>query len=589
MATTTTGHQKLLEQLRADGVRYLFGNPGSSEEGLLDAVSRFPDIEYILGLQEAAIVCLADGYAQATHRPAVVQLHTGVGLGSALGSIYHAWRRKTPLLVLAGEAGVAFDALEAHMAVDLVGLARPVTKYAARALHPGSLLRLLRRCLKVAATPPWGPVFLAIPQDVLDAVNDEPVTPTVIPETRVAPEPALLARAVELLAGANNPVILVGDGVAHAGAHEELARLAETLGAGVFGAMASELILPWTHPLYCGLTGHMFGYASAQTVQNADAVVICGSYVFPDVFPLLTSPFRPDARIIHIDLDSYAIAKNHPVSLGLVSDPKLTLRALADGLTDWMDDAQRTAARARAERIGADNAARLSREREQDAARNRRELEAPNPPMRMSVFGEELAKALPADAIVFDESLTHNPDLLRYLPPSRPGHFFQTPGGTLGVGIPGAIGAKLAHPDRTVIGLTGDGGAMYTYQALWTAAHYRIGAKFIVCNNHSYRLLKLNLVDYWREREPDPAQWPASFPPPFDIGDPAIDYVGLARSLGVPGARIDAREQTAPVIRQMLDHDGPFLIELNLAAERGAPRPTAAEQPAPVTGNCPCS
>ena len=139
----------------------MFGNPGSSEEGLLDEIARFPDIHYILGLQEAAIVLLADGYAQATQRPTVVQLHSSVGLGNALGSLYHALRKqRTPLVVIAGEAGVAYDALDAHMALDLVTLARPVTKYATRAIHPGSLLRLLRRCIKIAATPPFGPYFL---------------------------------------------------------------------------------------------------------------------------------------------------------------------------------------------------------------------------------------------------------------------------------------------------------------------------------------------------------------------------------------------------------------------------------------------
>jgi benzoylformate decarboxylase len=160
---------------------------------------------------------------------------------------------------------VAFDALDAHMALDLVAFARPVTKYAARAIHPGSLLRLLRRCIKVAATPPLGPTYLAVPQDILDQPNDEPVLPTVVPDTRVAPEPAAIARAAELLAGAQNPVIIMGDGVAHAQAQEELAQLAETLGAGVWGAMASEINLPWSHPLYRGLTGHMFGRVSGQS------------------------------------------------------------------------------------------------------------------------------------------------------------------------------------------------------------------------------------------------------------------------------------------------------------------------------------
>lgn len=320
---TATGHRKLLEQLEADGITTMFGNPGSSEEGLLDEISRFPKTRYILGLQEAALVLIANGYAVATQKPTAVQLHCSVGTGNALGSLYQAFRKqRSPLVVIAGEAGAAYDALDAHMALDLVTFARPVTKYAARGIHAGSLLRLLRRCIKMAATPPFGPTFLAVPQDVLDQENHEEVMPTVVPETRVAPEPALIARAAELLASAENPVIIMGDGVSHAQAQAELAQLAETLGAGVWGAMASEINLPWTHPLYRGLTGHMFGSTSRRTVENADAVVIVGTCVFPDVFPLLENPFRPDAKVVHIDLNAYDIARNHPITLGLVSDPK---------------------------------------------------------------------------------------------------------------------------------------------------------------------------------------------------------------------------------------------------------------------------
>jgi benzoylformate decarboxylase len=576
----SNGHRKLLEQLRADGLTTIFGNPGSSEEGLLDEIARTPAIRYLLVMQEAALVCMADGYAQATRRPAVVQLHTGVGLGNAIGSLYHAYRRQTPLVVLAGEAGIAYDALQAHMAVDLVAMATPVTKYAARAIHPGSVLRLLRRCIKIASTPPWGPVFLAIPQDILDQANNETVVPTVIPETRVAPEPALIARAAEMLAGAERPVILVGDGVSQSGAQEELGRFADTLGAGVWGAMASELLLPWTHPLYCGLTGHMFGHASARIVEDADAVVICGTYVFPDVFPLLTSPFRADAKVIHIDLDQNAIAKNHPVTLGLVSDPKLTLRLLAEALTDNMTATQKAASRSRVERIGTDNAGARELVREQDQAA--RELV----PLRMSAFAEVLARHIPKDAILFDESLTHFPELTRWVIPSQPGSLFQTPGGTLGVGIPGAVGVKLAHPERTVIGLTGDGGAMYTYQALWTAAHNGIGAKFIVCNNRSYRLLKQNLVDYWQTLGLKPEQMPQGFPPSFDIREPDVDFVGLARALGVPGLRVTQPAEIEPAVATMLDGDGPFLLELVL--ENNVERPPVPT-PGACTGHVPCS
>lgn len=560
-----TGHRKLLEQLEADGVRYLFGNPGSSEEGLLDEISRFPAIDYILGLQEAAIVSVADGYAQATQKPAVVQLHCSVGLGNAIGSLYHAKRRRSPLVVIAGESGVAHDAMDAQMAADLVAMARPVTKYAARAIDSRSLLRLLRRCLKMAATPPFGPVFLSVPQDVLDAINDEPVLPTVAPSSRVVPEPSIVAAVTAMLRGAQHPLILMGDGVAHSQAQPELARLAEVWGARVYGVMASELNISWTHPLYCGLLGHMFGHSSQRVVAEADVVVICGTYVFPEVFPLLTNPFRADAKIIHIDLDPYEIAKNHPVTVGLLSDPKLTLKALADTLTDAATPAQRVAAAERVRAIGELN------QRTVLDAKARDEAVREAVPLHMSAFAAELAQRLPEDAILFDESLTHFPELTRWLPPKTPGSFFQTPGGTLGVGLPGAIGAKLAHPQRTVLGFSGDGGSMYTFQALWTAAHYRIGAKFIVCNNGGYRLLKQNLLDYWRTLGLKPDQFPPSFPPSFDIAEPGLDFVGLAQALGVPGQRVVKPADIAPAIQLMLAHDGPFLIDLRL--DGGVPRP----------------
>jgi len=552
-----TGHRRLLEQLRADGVRHLFGNPGSSEEGLLDEITRFPDLQYVMGLQEAALVCMADGYAQATGEPAVVLLHSGVGLGNAVGSLYHALHRQTPMVIMAGEAGVAYDALEAHMSADLVAIARPVTKYATRAIHPGSLIRLLRRCRKIAATPPCGPVFLAVPQDILDQFNDEQVLPTVVPDTRVVPPPAAIEAAARLLAGARNPVILAGDGVAASGAVEELVRFAETWGAGVWGAMASQLVMPWTHPLYGGLTGHMFGTDSAAIVAEADAVVVCGTYVFPDVFGTTGDPFRPGATVVHIDLDAAAIAKNHPVTVGLVSDPRLTLRALTTALERAMTADQRTGAAERAERRGQESALARTRAREADEAR-REDI-----PLRMSAVAARLAELLPPDAIIFDEALTNSPELTRWVTPEQPGSFFQTPGGTLGVGIPGAVGVKLAHPDRTVVGFTGDGGAMYTYQALWSAAHHRIAAKFVVCHNSSYRLLKENLVRYWQDSDAGERE----FPPFFDVHEPAIDFVALAGALGVPALRVGKPGEVDQALHAMLDHDGPYLLEIVLDRE----------------------
>jgi benzoylformate decarboxylase len=396
---------------------------------------------------------------------------------------------------------------------------------------------------------------------MLDQVNDEQVVPTLVPETRVVPEPALVSRGAELLQSAKNPVVLIGDGVSHSQAHEELARLAEVLGARVYGLMASEVCLPWSHPLWCGLTGHMFGEGSAALVRDADAVLICGTYVYPEVFPLLQDPVRSGVPIVHIDLSSYDIGRNHPVTLGLVSDPRLTLEALARSLDSKMTAQQKSDAAARTERIGRENA--RAREAALQADRDRRG----QVPMRMSAFAEELAKVLPKDAIIYDESLTYLPELTRWLPPNRPGAMLQTPGGTLGVGLPGAVGVKLAHPQRTVIGFTGDGGAMYTLQALWTAAHYGIGAKFVICNNHSYRLLKQNLVDYWG----DMGIRSQAFPAAFDIREPDLDFVSLAKGMGVPGQRVSRPEQASGAIAEMLRSDGPHLLELVLEADVQVP------------------
>ncbi len=551
-----TGHEKVLEQLRADGIRYIFGNPGSSEEGLLDTLSRFPDIEYILGLQETIALAAADGYCRATQKPTLVQLHVGVGLGNGIGMLYQAFRGHAPLVVIAGEAGIKYDAMNAQMSANLVDMARPVTKFAARVVDPGSLLRMLRRAIKMAATPPTGPVFLGLPQDMLDAPNDEPVLPTVMPSTRVVPEPAAIARAAEILCQAQKPLILMGDGIARSGAQAELAQLAEVLGAGVFGVDSSEVNFPQTHPLYGGLTGHMFGHASARVVGEADVIVICGTYVFPEVFPSLTSPFKPDARLIHIDLDAFEIAKNHPITMGFLSDPKLTLKVLAEAVTDLFQPSQRETAAARGQALGEAN------RKARAEARARDEQARDAVPLHMSAFAGELARQLPPNAIIFDEVLTHSDELCRWLPPEVPGQFFQTRGGSLGVGIPGAIGIKLAHPERPVIGLTGDGGSMYTIQALWTAAHYNIGAKLVICNNHSYRLLKFNLLDYWQQQGLKPQEFPSSFPRFFDLKGPEVDFVGLARAMGVAGSRVTQPAEIAPAIQTMLKHEGPFLIDL---------------------------
>ncbi|MFF3428286.1 thiamine pyrophosphate-binding protein [Streptomyces sp. NPDC002602] len=545
----TPGRERLIEQFKADGLHVMFGNPGTVEQGFLDAVDAAADFHYVLALQETVAAGIADGYARATGGAALLQLHSGVGLGNGIGMLYQSLRGHTPLVVVAGDAGVRYDAMDAQMACDLVAMARPVTKYATRVTDPRSVLRTVRRAVKIALTPPRGPVFVALPMDVLDELNSEPVLPTSVPLTDVAPSPASVGRAAELLAAAERPVVLIGDGVALSGAQAELVAVAELLGADVYEVDSSEVNIAASHPLRRGQTGHMFGPHSKELIGGADGVLIVGTYVFPEVFPELESPFRAGAKVVHIDLDAYEIAKNHPVDLGLAADPKEALRALAGVLRQRQTTRQRAAAAARLDA--------RARERARAALDGGRSDDDGTP---MGVFLRTLAERTGGDLIVFDEALTTSPLVTRYLPAERPGDYHLTRGGSLGVGFPGAVGAKLARPDRLVVGFAGDGGSMYTYQALWTAVRHGIDAKFVVCNNRKYRLLDDNITRYWQERDIAAHAFPGS----FDLSRPEIDFAGLARALGADGTRVEKPDEAVTAVTRMLAHPGPYLVDIQI-------------------------
>jgi thiamine pyrophosphate-dependent acetolactate synthase large subunit-like protein len=486
-----------------------------------------------------------------------VQLHSSPGIGNAVGALYQAKRGHAPLVVIGGDAGLKYMNMDAQMAADLVAMMEPVTKWSTMVLDSTSLLRVLRRAVKIAATPPMGPVYICLPADILDIPALEPVMPASIPSTRVAPAPEDVRRAAEMLANASTPMIFAGDGVAYSGAQAELERVADLLGAEVWEADSGELNLRYDHPLYQGMTGHMFGKNSLPITSKGDANLVVGTYMLPEVFPELDDIFAPGAKVVHFDLNAYEIAKNHRVDLGIVSDPKISLAALAEALEKIQTRKQKEAVRARTEEIAQRKAAKLA-----DAIEKDRQC-GDAVPLSMARFMQELAPQLPDDAIIFDEALTSSPAVVRYFPPRQADHYFVTRGGSLGVGIPGAIGAWLANPGKTVIGFTGDGGSMYTIQALWTAARHNINAKFVICNNASYRLLQLNINEYWKENGVSQHDYPLS----FDLSQPPLNFVEIARGMGVSGLRVEKPWEIGPAIKQMLAHPGPFLVDLVLESD----------------------
>ncbi len=556
------GHEAILRQFVADGLTYMFGNPGTVEQGFLDALERVPDLKYILTLQESIAVLCADGYARATKSPALVQIHSTPGLGNAIGNLYQAMRGQSPLVVIGGDAGIRYQAMDAQMAGDLVAMAEPVTKWSAMVVDPSSLLRMVRRAIKIAATPPCGPVYLCVPQDILDADISEAIYPTHIPKLAGKASDQEVQSMVSLIEQSSNPIILAGDGVAWSNANASLIQLAEMIGARVYMADGGDINMPEDHPLYFGSTGHMFGEASLPITTDSDCIIAIGCYLLPEVFPNLADIFSPSAKVLHLDSNPFNIAKNHRVDLSLVGE--------INGLISQIVESLAQASEATLARFNETNV--RNRKLKQQRVSNIESIYGLKPDvsdddydgktvfMASGEFCRELSLQLPEDAVIFDEALTNSPPISHYIPAQNLGDKYWTRGGSLGTGFPGAIGIKLANRSREVIGFSGDGGSMYTIQTLWTAARHNIAAKFVVCQNRSYRLLQANIRQFWDERGISHHDYPLC----FDLSNPEISFEDIAKSMGVQAERVWKPSQIKPAIARMLAATEPYLINLVL-------------------------
>lgn len=540
----------LLRQFLADGITCIFGNPGSTEENLLHAIGQCPDMGYYMGLQEASVAAMADGWARVTGKPAVCQVHAAVGLGNAMGVLYEASRAHTPMLVIAGEPPLELQAFDGFLAGDLVRIAEPLCKWATRLTHARQLGRVVRRALKVAATPPFGPVFLALPLDVLDQEVDEadilPTSP-VVPSGPCAPD---LVRDIACrLVSATAPLLVVGDGVAEAGAGPELAALANYLGIPIWGAEYNEPIVPFADDMFMGLLGHSFGRDTRRVTLGADLVMAVGTPVFPELFPSTETYFAPGATLIQIDRDPWEIAKNFPAAIGVQADPKETLAAVLAEARALCPEETVLAARSKA--VTAAKADRSARQAEALAAvPDMPDMLSPGTMMRV------VAEETPASALIYDEALTTTPALLHHLCP-EPGRYYLARGGCIGVGWPGAVGAAVARPHQRILAPSGDGSALFALQTLWTAANHRLKVVFIVCNNGAYRILKVNLLNYYR----DTGQKPGPFPF-MDLDHPRIDFACLATGFGVPAFTAKTADELRTSLQQAFAIDGPALVDV---------------------------
>ncbi len=561
-----TGKQALMEQLVAEGVGYVFGNPGTSEQPFMDIVQDYPQIQYILALQEATALGMADAYAWASGRPAFVQLHIAPGLGNAMGMLYNAYCTGTPLVIYAGQYETRGVIQEALLAADLVGMARPVTKWSVEVQDAADIPTVLRRAFKTAAEPPRGPVFISIPLNVMDQTAGMTIAPATYPRWRVRPDPQAAAEAADLLAAARSPVIVCGDGVALSGALEQAVQLAELIGAQVYSSFSAELTFPTDHPLYQGLVNIISGAGLRTQLAAADVLLIIGAPAFRVVYSMPEPPFPAQTKIVQIDANPWELAKNWPATLAIVADPQMGLRDLLQMLASRLSEAARQGAAARL------RAARQQKERAQESLEAAARSTPDAVPIAVPRLMKELADCLEPGTVVYDEAVTASVHLSHYLKFDQPGTYFRAAGGGLGSGLPGALGVKLARPDTPVLAVVGDGAALYTIQALWTAAHYRIPVTYVICNNQSYRILKLNMLQYLGE-----AMAGRKFIG-MDLVDPVLDFAQIAQAFGIRGQRVESSEELGPALRSALRSGEPSLVDVVIEGglRRGMRGPQAA-------------
>src|SRR5882672_424658 len=418
-----SGKRAFLELLKQEGVDMVFGNPGTTELPLMDAFAVENEIRYVLGLQEAALMAMADGYAQASGKLAVLNLHVAPGLGNAMGMLYDAQKAGSPILVTAGQQDNDYIVMEPILSADLPTLARPFVKWASEVHRLADLPRLVHRAAKTALAPPTGPVFLSLPGDILkDEGEVDLLTPTRI-APRLRADEAAIAAAADLLATAQHPLIIAGDAVAQSGAHAELVELAELLGAPVYAEFVpSRASFPTSHPLFRGAMTRTQA-AVRQVMNEYDVLVSAGADLFTLSLPSDVDPMPPGMPLIHLDTDPWEIGKNYPATAAILGDPKSTLPELSAMVRERMTSAARGEARARLQTASETSLA------EREALRAKARALAKTVPIQPLALLGAIGDTLPKDAVVIEEALSSAPGIRQLIRSDDPQSYFGLRGG----------------------------------------------------------------------------------------------------------------------------------------------------------------
>ena len=521
-----TVREATFDLFRKHGMTTMFGNPGSTE---LPMLADFPDdFEYVLGLQEAAVVGMADGYAQVTGRPALVNLHTAPGLGNAMGALFNAQANHSPVVITVGQQVRAQVTMQANLTHrDASRVPHPYVKFSYEPTRAEDVPLALAHAIHLASLAPRGPVMVSIPMDDWDVEMDTLDAGHVIARDvggRSAANPEAVAELAERINSATNPIMIAGPDIDAAGAWDEAIALAEDQNLGVWASPApggGRLGFPENHPNFRSVLPPAIGPVT-ETLAGHDLILVVGSSVFP-YYPHIPGPMLPDgAELVAITSDPDEAARA-PMGDAIVADVKLTLSALLAQLdgTD-RDPPPEMPGPARVE---------------------------DSDPLNASTVHSILKQELPEDAIIVLESPSNTLALRNQLRISRPNSYFFGAGGGLGFGLAAAVGIGIAEPERKVVCVLGEGSVQYAVAAFWTAAAYEVPVTFLVLRNEEYAILK-----WFAEVEE------VSGSPGLDL--PALESAAIASGYGIESTMVKSADDVQTALREAIADGRPRLVEV---------------------------
>ncbi len=545
-----TGSQAIIKCLQEEGVDTIFGFPGGAVIDLYDELLD-SDIKHVLVRHEQGAVHAADGYARATGKVGVALLTSGPGATNGVTAIATAYMDSIPVVVFTGQVPRALIGNDAFQEVDIVGITRPCTKHNYLVSDPNELVATIREAFYLASSGRPGPVLIDLPKDVVASMMSFPERKPIKMKTyqpTVDPHPGQVEKACKACLKAKRPVLYIGGGVILSDANKELTELAEKLSVPVAMTLMGLGGFPGTNPLSLGMLGMHGSYASNMAVAKSDLLIAVGAR-FDDRVTGRLDAFAPHAEIIHIDIDPTSISKNVDVDIPIVADCKHALRAM----NSWFDDSKEFAPKAMKEK----HQPWLDQVRQWDEKHPltyRDEGDIIKPQYVIEV----LNKLTGGDAIITTEVGQNQMWAAQFYKFNEPRRLLTSGGlGTMGYGLPAAIGAKLAFPDKTVIDVAGDGSIQMNIQELATARQYNAPVKVAILNN-GY----LGMVRQWQELFYN-KRYSAT------VMEITPDFVELAKAYGAVGLRATKKDEVEPVIQEALATDKLVIMDFAVSREEG--------------------